>query len=216
MSAELHRGKLARHPRILSVRSLTRDDLARLYEKRVGPPRVKQFRDTHHRLARMCAAGLRDAEIIRLSGYGPNRLMQLRQDPAFQQLIAEYRDKVTEAFVRSQDEFYETSVSNMLRAERMIEDHLDSAEETGETVPLKTLLAITSDRADRFGYGKHRTQTNENVNFAAEMKRIAQQSGRSNVIDARPLPVDASTPQGSSERVPAETAPLSVGFRRRA
>jgi hypothetical protein len=111
----------------------------------------------------------------------------LRNDPAFAELVALYREKVDEAFVSGVDEFYETSTSNMLRAERMIEEHLDEADESGEKITLKTLMALTADRADRFGYSKKVVNRNENLDFAAMMEQIARQSGRSNVIDAKPL-----------------------------
>ena len=206
---ELHRGVIARNPKVLSVRPLTPEDLPRLRDPRVAP-RMKSFRDTHHRLARMVAAGFRDAEIIRKTGYSQTRLGSLKADPAFQQLIAEYREKVTESWLETVDEFHEASISNMLRAERMVEEHLDVAEETDERIPLKTLIAITADRADRFGYGKHRTQRNENLTFAAEMKLIAQRSGKSNVIDAK---VIESGPAALGEPKPVHA---TEGFRRRA
>lgn len=214
---ELHRGRLAKHPRVLSVRPLTRDDLLVLKEKRVGPPKIKQYRDTHHRVARLVAAGLRDIDVARMSGYSPTRIGGFKQDPAFQQLVAEYRGKVDEAYVESQDEFYNTSVSNMLRAERMLEEHLDRAEDDGDLIPLKSLLQVTADRADRFGYGKHATQTTEVRDFAKMMEQLAAKSGRSNVIDAgvsRPL-VPVSEPGGeSTPSLPAQQF-ATGGFRRR-
>ncbi len=183
---ELHRGRLAKPIRVLSVRPLTRDDLGVLREKRVGPPKVKQYRETHHRIARLVAAGLRPGDVARMAGISPNRVHQLRSDPAFEQLVAEYKDKVDEAYVSAQDEFYNTATSNMLRAERMIEEHLDKAEDNDDPIPLRTLMGITADRADRFGYGKHATQTTEVRDFAKMMEQMAQKSGRSNVIDAKP------------------------------
>jgi len=147
----------------------------------------------------MVAAGFRTEEILRLTGYSYNRLLQLRNDPAFCELIATYKDKVDEAFVRGVDEFYETSTSNMLRAERMIEDHLDEADESGEKVSLKTLMALTSDRADRFGYSKKVVNRNENVDFAAMMEQIARASGRSNVIDAKPILARATGEDGGRD-----------------
>jgi hypothetical protein len=183
----LHRGRLAKVPKVIEVRELTREDLAVLKEKRPQQGRPKALRETHHRLARLVAAGLRVETIITQTGYSYNRISQLRNDPAFAELVALYREKVDEAFVSGVDEFYETSTSNMLRAERMIEEHLDEADESGEKITLKTLMALTADRADRFGYSKKVVNRNENLDFAAMMEQIARQSGRSNVIDAKPL-----------------------------
>jgi hypothetical protein len=184
----LHRGKLARTPKVTSVRPLTREDMLRLQDKRPPQGRPKQMREQHHRLARLVAAGLRNEEILSLTGYSYNRLRQLREDPAFQELVSQYKDKVDEAFARGVDEFFYTSTSNMLRAERMIEEHLDDADESGEKVSLKTLMALTADRADRFGYSKKVVNRNENVDFAKMMEQIARASGKSNVIDAKANP----------------------------
>jgi len=233
---ELHRGKIAKPPRILAVRVLTREDLGCLKNEKRVQPRVKAFRDTHHRLARLCAAGLRNEEILRITGYSSVRLSTLKLDPAFQQLVAEYRGKVDSAFVQSQDEFYETSTSNMMRAERQVEAHLDDSDDKGELIPIKTLLAITSDRADRFGYSKKTINTNINLDFAKRMEQMMAARGQATVIDAKAIAPQsqalASSPQGSLDSIngcsqnsaldvsgPAPEGPksaaASVGFRRR-
>lgn len=216
---ELHRGKIAKAPRILAVRVLTREDLARLKTAERTVPRVKAFRDSHHRLARLCAAGLRNEEIMRITGYSHVRLCTLRQDPAFQELVTQYRDKVDEAFVRAQDEVYETANSNLIRIERQKEEHLDQADETGELLPIKTLLALSSDYMDRFGYSKKTVNTNINIDFAKRMERMMAQRGQATVIDAKPgsQPL-ASSPQefpppGAAPEGPASIAQPEQGFR---
>src|SRR5712664_4630968 len=116
MNPTLHRGKLARIPKVVRVRPLTREDMLALQAPRPPQNRPKAMREAHHRLARMVAAGFRIEEILRLTGYSYNRLLQLRKDPAFEELVTQYRGKVDEAWVRSVDEFHETSTSNILRA----------------------------------------------------------------------------------------------------
>lgn len=190
MTPTLHRGKLAKPPRILAVRVLSREDLGVLKEKgNRAPARIKQFRDTHHRLARLVAAGYRNEEIMRQTGYSATRLCALKEDPAFRELVANFRDKIDTAFI---DEFAETSMSNMVRAERQIEHHLDAADETGELLPLKTLMGLTSDRADRFGYGKKTLNTNVNIDFARNLERMAARQGKATTIDASPQPASIS------------------------
>ena len=218
---ELHRGKIAKAPRILAIRPLTQEDLACLRETRVQP-RVRVFRDTHHRLARLVAAGLRNSEILRITGYSTGRFTTIQNDPAFKELVAQYRGKVDEAFVSGVDEFFETSTSNMLRAERQLEEHLDRSEDEGELIPLKTLLAITSDRADRFGYPKKKeVNSNHVVDFARDIEARMARSGRGSVIDAKANPgnpIFASTPV---EKLPPPVTPqatstaTAAGVRRR-
>jgi len=184
----LHRGKLAKTPQVVGVRPLTREDMLRLQAPRPSQNRPKAMRETHHRLARMVASGIYSTEqILHLTGYSYTRFHQLSKDPAFCQLVTQYRDKVDEAYVRSLDEFYETETSTMRRAAQQLAEHFDDCEETGEKLPVKTLLAVIADRADRFGYSKKVINRNENLDFAAMMEQIARASGRSNVIDAKSI-----------------------------
>ena len=180
----LHRGKIATNPEILEVRALTRDDLALVLEKRLGEDgrpiqgTVRRFRDTHHRVARLFASGLRMSEVVERSGYSYQRVHLLSTDPAFQELIAKYREKVDAEFVKNADAFYEVATSNMLKAEVMIADKLEAAEEEGTHLPTRDLIAISRDAADRFGYGKRQTNLNVNADFASLLEKAIQRSGK--------------------------------------
>jgi hypothetical protein len=193
----LHRGKLATNPKIISVRPLTRDDLGVLVEKRPVQGVVKTFRDSHHRVARLVAAGLRPDEVALRSGYTNTRILTLKGDPAFQELVAQYRERVTEKFEEEVSSFFEVATANMLKAEVMLSDKIDEAIDANEFLPTKDLIAISEGRADRFGYPKQKsvTQTNINVDFASALEAAARRSGRSNVIDASP-----NAPAGNAPR----------------
>lgn len=204
----LHRGKIARAPTITNVRALTRDDLMLLKEERAGTPDrsgtpvVARLRDPHHRLARLIAAGLKLGDAAERAGYSYNRASSLQKDPAFVELIATYRGKVDEAYIREIDHFHEQAIANMRRAEVMLATKLEEAEETGEHLPTRDLIAITSDRMDRFGYGKRQTNMNVNVDFAASLEKARARSSRPTLIEATPLaPALPRSPQ--SDRVPA-------------
>lgn len=230
---ELHRGRLAQHPKIIAVRPLTRDDLACLADKRPPQGRVAKFRDTHHRIARMFASGMRRAEIVERSGYSTQRVDTLCYDPAFQELISAYREKVTEAWVSGVEAYAEVATSNMLKAEVMLADKLELAEEAGELLPTRDLIAISRDAADRFGFGKRQTNTNVNVDFAAMLEKAIARSGKSNVIEAvaphsprprSPVALPALAAPQESNRYKADTLPpsaqtpavaVNAGFRRR-
>lgn len=185
----LHRGKLATNPKILAVRPLTRDDLSVLVEKRPAQGIVKTFRDSHHRIARLVASGIRNDQICLHGGVSITRLCTLRNDPAFAELVSQYRERVTEKFEEEVSSFFEVATSNMLKAEVMLGDKIDAAIESDEFLPTKDLIAISEGRADRFGYPKQKsvTQTNINVDFASALEAAARRSGRSNVIDAVPV-----------------------------
>ncbi len=189
----LHRGKISTKPEILSVRPLTREDLALISEKREPIHGiVRRFRDPHHRVARLFASGLRVGEVVERSGYSYNRVKTLHDDPAFQQLIAKYREKVDASFVANADEFYDLATSNMRKAETMIAERLEKAEEEDIDLPLKTLVDISGDRMDRFGYGKRQTNLNVNADFASLLEKAIQRSGKT--IEANAIPGNSLTP----------------------
>lgn len=190
----LHRGKIAREPTVIEARALTRDDLALIPAARVegGVNRVQKLRDTHHRLARFLAAGLRVGEAAERSGYSYNSACTLRKDPAFLELVERYRDKITESFVESADTYHELLFSNMVKAERMLADKIEAAEDEGEFLPTRDLIAISRDAADRTGYGKRQTNLNVNVDFAAKLEATI---ARSRQIEGRRVSAPSLAPQ---------------------
>ena len=165
--------RVQRHPnspRILSVRSMVESDLEALRQPSHRQGLTRQLRDSHHTIARLFASGLKNGEIAERTGYAYNRISMLRSDPAMVELIAHYRALVTEAWREEQDNIAQMAVANLTKAERMIADRLDEAEEADQPIPLRELLALTSDRMDRFGYGKKTANLNVNVDFAAKLE----------------------------------------------
>lgn len=172
----LHRGRLpAKAPDILAIRELTREDLACLRQQRTASA-VSKLRDPHHRLARLIASGLKVNEAAARAGFSAARAYVLHVDPTFQNLVAEYRKDVQTAFVAGQDDYYTAATSNMLKAERQLAERLDKADEEGELLPVRDLIAISRDAADRFGYGKKSTNVNVNVDFAAKLEAARKRS----------------------------------------
>lgn len=219
--AELHRGKLASNPKILAVRPLTRDDLACLSEKRPTQGVVKTFRNHHHRIARLAAMGLRTNQLVAEAGISMTRWDQLKGDPAFQELVSQYRAKVDEGFADSAAELYSAVAANTINAEMLISEKLEAALDGGEEIPLKTLALISRDGADRVGLPKMKIAQNTNVNldFAAMLEAAAKRSGRSNVIDAVPSRAVSRVQDAHPPSLPAlgPNPPLAVaGIRRRA
>jgi len=163
---------------------------------------VKRFRDPHHRVARLFASGLKLKEVAERCGYSYNRISQLANDPAFQELIAKYRMKVDKAFVENIDDFYEQATSNMRTAERMIAEKLEKADEDDYDIPLKTLVDISGDRMDRFGYGKRQTNLNVNADFASLLEKAIARSGKT-IEGGLSLSVPQSPPRITPSQSPA-------------
>lgn len=219
--AELHRGKLATNPEIIEIRPLTRDDLACLSDKRPAQNAVKTFKEWHHRIARMVAMGLRPREVQAQAGLSVTRYQQYMGDPAFQELVAQYRKRVDEEFVDSAAELFSTVAANTLNAEKMIAEQLEEAMADGVPIPIKTLLTISRDGADRVGLPKQKvsTNTNFNVDFASMLEKAAARSGRSNVIDAVPSRAVSGSRVSQPPSVPSAQLmppPAVAGIRRRA
>lgn len=214
----LHRGKLATNPDILEVRPLTRDDLACLPEvrgphpDRAGSGHIQRLRDPHHRLARLVAAGLRNDEIVARSGFSTSRLLTIRKDPAFIELVATYRDKVDAAFEREAEAWMEQATSNMLTAERMLAERLEIHDEEGTLPSIRELMSIRADSADRLGYGKKQTNLNVNVDLAAQLEKAhARMRAAREVSGVVALPLTPVQDVGAPAALPAPAA-----FRRRA
>lgn len=209
--------RAGRYPKvdISSVRDLARDDLSVLSQPRAKLRAADRFKDSHHRVARLFAAGLRHADVMAKTGYSEGRISTLHADPAFQELIAQYRKQVDAAFVASVDDYFEVATSNMLKAERMLGDALDEADAAGETLPLKTLVAISRDAADRFGYGKKQTNINVNVDFAAKLERARQRSSARTIESSAVSQLPSTAGAVPSHATPAAPAAIQR-LRRRA
>lgn len=220
----LHRGKIATQPEIIAIRPMTRDDVALIADKRGldsnGRPlqgATKRFKDPHLRVARLFAAGLRLEEVAERAGYSYQRVHTLSTDPAFQNLIAGYRSKVDAAFAANADDFYEQATSNMRKAEAQLAEKLEAAEESGELLPTRDLIAISGDRMDRFGYGKRQTNLNVNADFASLLEKAIARSGKT--IEGSVLQSPARGLSHATSPTPVQESlqpPMEVPFRRRA
>jgi len=201
----LARNKPAKPIAILGIRDLTRDDLSILGNTRAKGPVVKRFRDSHHRIARMFAAGLRTQEVHARSGYSYARIQSLSSDPTFQELIASYREKVVESYVETIDEYHETLVSNMLKVERMVADKLDDAIDSGDTLPVRDLISIGRDAADRVGYGKKETRTNINIDMGKDIEAALRRSAK-----AKDLTLVANRSSPTPQHLDRRAEPLPI------
>lgn len=76
------------------------DDLPLLFEKRPTKPRnLKQVRHSHHQLARLLATGVSQEEASLITGYSPNYISVIKDDPTFVGLIDYYHEQREQIFV---------------------------------------------------------------------------------------------------------------------
>jgi hypothetical protein len=169
----LGRGRRPGKPGIGQVRELTREEV--LGSKRSRVPPIQRFRDSHHRMARLFASGLRVSEVAALTGYSVSRVSLFHTSPAFQELIAEKR-KIEEEVFRDQITAYNDLIlSNGLKAERKLADKLDDDDEA-EELSVRELISITRDAADRVGLSKRSINFNVNQDFASLLDRAIERS----------------------------------------
>lgn len=169
----LGRGRRPQTPAIGQVRELTRAEV--LGTKRAKAKPIERFRDSHHRMARLFASGLRVNEVASLTGYSVSRVSLFHTSPAFQELIAEKRKVEEEEFRDSITAYNALILSNGLKAERKLADKLDDDDEA-EELSVRELISITRDAADRVGLSKRSINFNINQDFAAMLDRAIERS----------------------------------------
>lgn len=184
----LSRGKLQRKREIGAVRELTSADIPKLLEPRHPGQRLSRIRESHRMVARLIASGLGTGEIAARTGRNPNSITLLTKDPQVMNLVAEYRQAIDDSFKASFDAYAQTATANMLRAEQQITDKLEEAEANDETLPIRDLVAISRDAADRFGYGKHSSKT-VNVDFASALDKAMARSEQARLVGVETVSV---------------------------
>lgn len=175
---------------------------------------IARFRESHHTVARMFAAGMTPEAIRRQTGHTARRLALMTYDPSFQELVAYYRNKFNAKFEAEVEDYATLAIGNMMAAEIQLSDKLAAAEESGEFLPTRELLAITSDRADRFGYSKHTVVRHEH-DFAALMDKAIARSRKvlsdpkvveGQVLASLPPPQQTPMPVLGDSQSPREVA----------
>lgn len=157
---------------------------------------LNQYRESHHSVARLVAIGATHEHIRRITGITFRRITLFLQDPAFLELVAIYRSDVENKWNKNIDSFMDLGMGNMIRAEAMISDKLDEADEKDESIPLLTLNRLSQDRADRFGYPKT-SQVEHKHDFAALMDRAIERSGKAKevkIIESTAVEVSEASP----------------------
>lgn len=192
-------GRAERPTSAVFVRDLTPDDIASLsIERGVKPPALQRLRDSHHALARSLAIGMRPGEASIITGYSLSRISILQADPAFQELLAFYRQdesKTTADFIE---------IAHSFKMDVLVELR-DRFETDPDSFTNGTLREILKDLADRTGHGPSSKSTSINVNVSVAARLAA---GRARADGAR-TPTDLP---GSPVAYPLEpgaaTAPL--------
>jgi len=143
-------------------------------DKRPNP--VKRLRGVHHQMARMFASGMGTSEVADQLGYCVSRVSILRNSPAMEELVKHYMEDAHQEWLDVANIYYTNVIKRRNATERLINDQIEAAEENGDEIPLRTLLALNADAADRTGYPKRSMAINVNVDFATQLDRAVKRS----------------------------------------
>jgi len=126
------------------TRHLTEADVAQMWaDGGASPlPRIKALRYNHHLLAKAVAGGKSLLECSRISGLTASRVSDLKNDPAFQELVSFYAEELHEIYVdvHARMAAFGTSVMEELQ---------DRFEQEPEKFTKRELLEIFTTMADR-------------------------------------------------------------------
>lgn len=196
-------GRPRSRPEVLGTAPLTKEELL-TYTPAKNTNKVAVFRDSHHRVARLFAFGMKPGEVADAAGYSLSRISTLWADPAFQELVAVYRREVNEGFREEADEYYATVNANRVIAARRLNDKLTDDD---EDFTVAQLVAVHADAADRTGYPKRSVAVNVNVDFAAKLDQAIKRSATVRTIEAKALPppsLSVHSPDGGQGAAPAK------------
>lgn len=194
---------------ISEAREVSQEEFAEA--RKSSEPVVQRFRETHHMMARCFAMGMDLRQISTAMGMSYNRVSMFGGDPAFQNLVAEYRLIVNA-------EWAETAAGKQALMEyihgmglRQVADQMEDAE-GGQPIPIPTLLKVTADMADRLGYAKRTVNISVDGTFAAKLDRAIERSGlrqtiqrvEPKVIEGTALPTNDAVDLARSRAQPPE------------
>lgn len=174
-------GRRAESNLVEVARELTLADLPSLNADRgTKAPTLQKLRDSHHAVARCLAEGMRPAQIQLVTGYTGSRISILQVDPAFQELVAYYREHKDALYA----DLHERMASLSVEA---IDELRDRLHDDPDSISPGMLLEMLKLTADRTGHGPKTTQVNVNVEIGARLKAARQRAGAEREFD-RVLP----------------------------
>lgn len=152
----------------VQVRPLDEGDIALLQEDRgVRPAPLKRLSERHHALARCLSSGMRPGDAAITCGYDPSRVSVLQDDPAFQELLAFYRQDVDAKYLGMHEVLAGLSLDAAKELHARLEDEMQLDE---KKITIGQLAELTKLGADRTGFGPQSSQLNVNVDLAGRLQ----------------------------------------------
>lgn len=169
-------GRAAKPVSATFVRELDSADIALLGEEKGSKaPPLKRLSERHHALARCLAQGMAPGDAAITCGYVASRVSILQADPAFQELLAFYRQDVNSKYLDMHSVLAGLSLDAAMELRERLETDVEAEE---KKVSVGQLIELTKLGADRTGFGPQSSQVNVNVDLAGRLQaareRVAQ------------------------------------------
>lgn len=169
-------GRASKLMSAVRVRELDSTDIALLAEEKGSKAApLKRLSERHHALARCLASGMQDGDAAITCGYVLSRVSILKADPAFQELLAFYRQDVNTKYLDMHGVLAGLSLDAAMELRERLEADM-SAED--KSISVGQLMELTKLGADRTGFGPQSSQLNVNVDLAGRLeaarKRVEQ------------------------------------------
>lgn len=127
-------------------RALSEADIASMWDRQAdgakGIPRIKTLRYNHHMLAKAVASGKTLLECSQLTGLTGSRISDLKNDPAFQELVSFYSEELHEVYVDVHQRMAALGTS-------VLEELTERFEAEPEKFTKRELLELFTTMADR-------------------------------------------------------------------
>jgi hypothetical protein len=188
-------------------RPLTESDILEMWqphnEAARGIGRIKTLRYNHHLLAKAVASGKSLLECSNLSGLSQTRISDLKNDPAFQELVSFYAEELHEVYtdVHSRMAAFGTSVLEELQ------DRFETEPEKFTKRELMELFTTMADRSIASAKGGPKPQTG----IVAGASGLALQINFVSPAGAEPETLDATITTGALEG-PSPSTTITTSF----
>lgn len=168
-------------------RNLEAPDLALLATERgIKPALVKRISDSHHAVARALASGLKPGEVSIITGYSLSRISILQADPAFQELLAFYRENLDVVYADLHTRMAQLSLDSA----QLLQERMENDPDSFSNGALMDVLKLAADRTGHAPVSRTVSKVDVTVGFAdalaAARKREEEMSARA--IEAKPEP----------------------------
>ena len=169
-------GRASKPMTAVQVRVLDEVDIALLQEEKGSKaPALKRLSERHHALARCLASGMADGDAAITCGYVLSRVSILKADPAFQELLAFYRQDVNSKYLDMHGVLAGLSLDAAVELRERLELDIEADE---KKISVGQLMELTKLGADRTGFGPQSSQVNVNIYLAGRLeaarKRVEQ------------------------------------------